>query len=125
MSQYSPSLDNLLLTVEQFLVQLTPSLQGDQKYKSQVSAFLLGVCRRELTAGGSNDFKDLAICNALTGCESATPLEGRRLLCARIRDGALDQRFDDVVNALLERTRDDVAIVQPNHLAAGRGPSLT
>lgn len=45
---------------------------------------------------------------------------GRRVceqLCAAIRDGSLDHRFDDVIAAVRATTIDKLAVANPGHLA--------
>ncbi|MDX6421185.1 MAG: hypothetical protein QOG28_5805, partial [Trebonia sp.] len=38
-------------------------------------------------------------------------------LCAAIRDGSLDHRFDDVIAAVRAMTVDKLAVANPGHLA--------
>ena len=118
MSHYRPSMDNLIETVGQFLDEIAPSLTGELKYKAHVSSFLLSICRRELADDGAKDASDLAAWRKLLNSDVASASHARRELCARIRQHNFDDRFDEVLTAILDRTADDVRIVRPDYLGA-------
>jgi hypothetical protein len=116
MSQDRPSINDLLLTVQKFLDDLGPTLSGEAKYHAQVSSYLLGICEREVRLGVETDRKELARLAAFLGREGTLP-ELTEALSASIRSGALDDRWDETVELVLEETIDKVKIVRPGVLA--------
>ena len=118
MSQYRPSMANLIETVGQFLDDLAPTLKGELKYKANVSSYLLAICRRELADQGAENAADLATWRQLLGTSAGDPAQARRDLCERIRHRDFDDRFDELLTVLLERTASEVRIVRPEHLKA-------
>lgn len=118
MSHYRPSMDNLIETVGQFLDELAPSLSGELKYRARVSSFLLSICRRELADDGAKDTADLAAWRKLLNSDLSSAFRARRELCNRIRQHDFDNRFEEALTAILERTADEVRIVRPDHLGA-------
>ena len=54
MSQYRPSIGDLLITVQQLLNECGPKLRGEGRYHALVGSYLLGICERELRL--SSDF---------------------------------------------------------------------
>ncbi|GGC52894.1 DUF6285 domain-containing protein [Chelatococcus reniformis] len=126
MSQYRPAIDDLLASVREALDQLVPQLDGEARYQAQVAAHLVGICERELGTGESHPKADATVWAGLLGKAGGEPGPLARELCAAIRAGRLDDRFDAVVEAVLARTIDDVRVVRPRHLErsgpAGRQP---
>lgn len=115
MNQDSPSLDDLLATVADLLGELQASLPEEQRYKAQVGAFLLAVCRRELGEGPALAEGERARLAAFLGHEGELP-ELRRTLCEAIRSGACDERWDEAVALALRHAADKTAIVRPDRL---------
>jgi Domain of unknown function (DUF6285) len=116
MSQDRPSINDILLTVQKFLDDTGPRLQGEAKYHAQVSSYLLGICERELRLAGEFDRKEAAELSEFLG--SRQPLaEMTGALCENIRAGKYDNNWDQVLNMVLEQTIDKVKVVKPGHLA--------
>lgn len=115
MNQDSPSVDDLLATVAQTLDELQPLLTEEARYKAQVAAFLLAVCRRELGEGPALAQGERARLAAFLGHEAELP-ELRRRLCAAIRSGACDERWDETVALVLRHAADKTAVVRPDRL---------
>jgi hypothetical protein len=116
MSQDRPSINDILLTVQKFLDDTGPKLQGEAKYHAQVSSYLLGICERELRLAGDFDRKEAAQLTEFLG--SGAPLPAMtETLCANIRAGEYDDTWDEVLNLVLAETIDKVKVVKPGHLA--------
>lgn len=116
MSQDRPSINDILLTVQKFLDDTGPKLTGEAKYHAQVSSYLLGICERELRLAGDFDRKEAAQLSEFLG--SAGPLDAITAdLCANIRAGKYDDKFDQVLDLVLGQTIDKVKVVKPGHLA--------
>ena len=116
MSQDRPSINDILLTVQKFLDDTGPKLQGEAKYHAQVSSYLLGICERELRLAGDFDRKEAATLSEFLG--SGAPLDAMTgALCEGIRAGKYDGDWDRVLNMVLEQTIDKVKVVKPGHLA--------
>jgi hypothetical protein len=107
MKQDRPDLDDILATVQQFLEGATAELEGEMRYHAQVSAYLIGICRREVAAlAGATD----------------TAAESTRQLCRDIRSGKLDGAWDHTFDAVLAETIAKAAVVRPDHLAPEHRP---
>jgi hypothetical protein len=116
MSQDRPSINDILLTVQKFLDDTGPKLQGEAKYHAQVSSYLLGICERELRLAGDFDRKEAASLSAFLSTEA--PLRAMtETLCANIRAGTYDDKWDEVLNLVLAETIDKLKVVKPGHLA--------
>lgn len=107
MQQDRPDLDDVLATVQQFLEGAAAELDGVTRYHAQVSAYLLGICRREIAAS--------------TGIASA-PDDRLRKLCQDIRGGKLDAAWQETLDRVLAETAAKAAIVRPEHLAPEHRP---
>lgn len=118
MTQYRPAMDNLLTTVRQFLDDLAPQLDGETKYKTQVCAFLLAVCHRELAAGDAPDIADQAAWSSLLDGAQGSTDDLSRSLCAKIRMGSFDAEFDRVLDVVLARTTEAARLVRPDQVPA-------
>jgi hypothetical protein len=116
MSQDRPSINDLLLTVQKFLDDNGPKLEGEAKYHAQVSSYLLGICERELRLSGSIDEKERAhLAKFLKSDGSLADMTVA--LSAAIRAGRHDDRWDETLALVLEETIDKVRVVRPGHLA--------
>lgn len=116
MSQDRPSINDLLLTVQKFLDDTGPKLQGEAKYHAQVSSYLLGICERELRLGQGYDAEERARLAALLGHDgSLADLTAE--LCAGIRAGRFDGDWDALLQTVLADTVNKVKIVRPALLA--------
>ena len=79
-------------------------------FHARVAANALRIAEREalLAAGHARDHQARL---AALGCADDAEL------CAAIRDGSLDHRFDDVVAAVRTMTVDKLTVANPRHLA--------
>jgi hypothetical protein len=116
MSQDRPSINDILLTVQKFLDDTGPKLTGEAKYHAQVSSYLLGICERELRLAGDFDHREAAQLSAFLSSDAPLPAM-TEALCANIRAGKYDGKWDEVLNLVLAETIDKVKVVKPGHLA--------
>jgi hypothetical protein len=115
MSQDRPSINDILLTVKQFLDDVGPTLQGEAKYHAQVSSYLLGICEREISLASGFETVEQQRLSAFLGEDGALDdLTGK--LCAGIRAGEFDDQWDALLDLVLDQTVDKVRIVKPGHL---------
>ena len=116
MSQHRPTIDNLLATVRELLEATAPSLAGEARYKLQVAAYLVGICERELSLAPGQAAGERAAYARLLGRPDDDAVDLAPFLCAAIRRGDLDDRFDEAVETVLARLVEDVRVVKPSHL---------
>ena len=115
MAQYRPSLDDLLRTIQAFVDGLIPTLDGEPRYHAQVSSYLLGIGERELRLAQQYDAQELEELRAFLGEDGGLP-ELTEKLCTGIRAGNYDNRWDEVMNLVLDQVVRNVRIVKPSHL---------
>src|SRR5262249_53158919 len=105
-----PSGPGLLRAVREFLGTEAVVTDPRLAFHARVAANALRIAEREalLAAGHARDHRARL---AALGCADDAEL------CAAIRDGSLDHRFDDVVAAVRAMTIDKLAVANPRHLA--------
>jgi hypothetical protein len=108
LQQDRPNLDDLLATVQQFLEGAAAELDGVTRYHAQVSAYLLGICRREVAA---------------TMGSGGAPDDRFGKLCQDIRSGELDAAWQQTFDTVMAATAAKAAIVRPEHLAPEHQPA--
>ena len=80
------------------------------KFHARVAANALRIAEREAMLAAGHERRHRARLAAL-GCADDAEL------CAAIRDGSLDHRFDDVVEAVRAAVVDKLTVANPAHLA--------
>ena len=113
----TPALLDLLATIREFLRTLAPSLTGPQKFDSQIAAYLLGIAEREVRFSAAVETRSQARLSAFLGSEG-DPEQLTAELCAAIRSGELDDRWEEALALVLAETVDQVRLSRPDHLAA-------
>ena len=105
-----PNGPGLLRAVREFLVTEVAATAPGLAFHARVAANALRIAEREamLAAGHARDHRARL---AALGCADDAEL------CAAIRDGSLDHRFDDVIAAVRAMTVDKLAVANPGHLA--------
>ena len=105
-----PSGPQLLRAVREFLATEVTGADPLLAFHARVAANALRIAEREamLAAGHARDHRARL---AALGCADDAQL------CTAIRDGSLDQRFDDVVAAVVAMTVDKLTVANPGHLS--------
>ncbi|MCC6709101.1 MAG: hypothetical protein IT492_16205 [Gammaproteobacteria bacterium] len=116
MSQDAPSLDELLLTVRQFVDEIAPQLAGRDRYHALCASFLVEIARREI-AGGGDDSEERAMLGHYLG-PTEPGANGLAALAQAIRGGRLDDRFDELLKDLTDHVVRQVRVTRPDVLDA-------
>jgi aminoglycoside phosphotransferase (APT) family kinase protein len=105
-----PTGPGLLRAVREFLTTEVAATDPRLAFHARVAANALRIAEREalLAPGHARDHRARL---AALGCADDAGL------CAAIRDGSLDHRFDDVIAAVRATTIDKLAVANPGHLA--------
>ena len=105
-----PTGPGLLHAVREFLTTEVAVTDPRLAFHARVAANALRIAEREalLAPGHARDHRARL---AALGCADDAEL------CAAIRDGSLDHRFDDVIAAVRATTIDKLAVANPGHLA--------
>jgi aminoglycoside phosphotransferase (APT) family kinase protein len=105
-----PTGPGLLRAVREFLTTEVTVTDPSLAFHARVAANALRIAEREamLAAGHARDHRARL---AALGCADDAEL------CAAIRDGSLDHRFDDVIAAVRAMAVDKLAVANPGHLA--------
>ena len=113
-----PSLPELVDTVREYIEDLTPRLQGMDRYHALCAVQLLDVVTRELQEWTPQETRDDARLRALGDLGPAVP---RDELTARLSDqihaGKFDQRMAELERAMLEHVMAKVRVTKPAYLA--------
>jgi len=115
MSQDRPSASDLLRTVREHMDHLGARLEGADRYQALVAAHLLGIVERELALAVASDEAEHRRLAGFLGT-AGTAAELRRDLCRQIRAGALDARWPELVELVLDEVVNKVRIVRPDYL---------
>ncbi len=108
-----PSGPELLRAVREFLTTeagLGAGADPRLRFQARVAANALRIAEREAVLSAVHAQRHRARLGAL-GCEDDAGL------CAAIRDGSLDHRFDEVIEAVRASTVDKLTVANPGHLA--------
>ena len=115
MSQDPPSLDELLVTVREFVDEIAPQLAGRDRYHALCASFLLEVVRREVAnADAEADEERAMLGRYLEHAEGGTG--GIAALAHAIRGGGLDERYDELLDDLTRHVASQVRITRPDVL---------
>ena len=114
-----PSLPELINTVRDYIDDLTPRLQGMDRYHALCSLQLLDVVQRELHEWTPRETPDDARLRALGDLGPEVPRdELTARLSAQIHAGKFDQRMAELERAMLEHVMAKVRVTKPGLLAA-------
>ena len=98
----------LLEAVAEYLAQLRDTVPGRQGFMARVAANVVATVRRELELGPAQAAAHAARLSSLGVSDDAE-------LAAAIRDGSLDDRSDEVVDAVRASVRDKLAVANPGY----------
>lgn len=105
-----PNGPELLRVVREFLTNEAGGTDPRLRFHARVAANAVRIAEREALLGAAHEQRHRARLAAL-GCENDAAL------CAAIRDGSLDHRFEDVIAAVRAVTVDKLTVANPAHLA--------
>lgn len=108
MDRDQPGVAEILVTVREFIDEITDRLDGIDRYHAMCSSYLLGVAQREINDGGAADAADVAVLAGL-------PQDAAEL-AARLRRGEFDAELDALLPRMLEHVANKVRISKPEHL---------
>jgi aminoglycoside phosphotransferase (APT) family kinase protein len=100
----------LLRAVRGFLATETRAADARMRFLTRVADNALKIAEREALLGAKHEQSHQARLAALGVADDAA-------LCAAIRDGSLDGRFEDVTQAVRDMTADKLTVANPRHLA--------
>lgn len=113
-----PSLPELVNTVREYIDDLTPRLQGMDRYHALCAVQLLDVVTRELQEWTPQETHDDARLRALGGFGAEVPRdELTARLGAQIHAGKFDQRMAELEHAMLEHVMAKVRVTKPSYLS--------
>ncbi len=120
MSQHRPDLREILRTVRELTAELAPQVDAKGKYDLRVAAYLLEMAEREVALAPAFDRQHRGQLESLLGRRADDlPLPALEAeLALRLRQGDLDDRFDEVLEVLLGQVADSVRVVKPSQLDA-------
>ncbi len=115
--QDRPTAAELLEAVREFLEHdVMGATEGRTSFHARVAVNALGIIERELRLGPAVDAPVLERLGTLLGHTDAPPRTLVVELAARIRDGSLDDRRDEVVGAIVELVRAKLTVANPRYL---------
>jgi aminoglycoside phosphotransferase (APT) family kinase protein len=105
-----PAGPELLRAVGEFLTTEAGGTDPRLRFHARVAANALRIAEREALLAACHERRHRARLAALGCADDAA-------LCAAIRDGSLDHRFDEVAEAVRAATVDKLTVAHPGHLA--------
>ena len=105
----------MLRAAREFLTAEVGTKDQRLRFHARVAANALRIAEREAMLGAEHQQRHRARFAAL-GCADDAGL------CAAIRDGSLDHRFDDVIAAVRAMTVDKLTVANPAHLSRPGDP---
>ena len=116
MPQDNPNLIELLETVREFIDEIMPKLDGQDRYHALCSVFLLDIVARELASEWrAVETPDDQRLISLLG-EEVSQTEILQRLCEAIRDGRFKERESELFETLLRHVEAKIAITKPSYL---------
>jgi Domain of unknown function (DUF6285) len=114
--QDRPTAVELLEAVREFLERdVMPATEGRVRFHSRVAVNALGMLERELRLGPELDAAERDRLAALLGHDADLAALTAKL-AGRIRDGSLDDRRDEVVDAVRESVRAKLLVANPDYV---------
>lgn len=110
--QPRPDPENLLRSVAEYLTGLQDRVDGGDRFQLRVAVHLLRIAERQLRLGAEVDGREQRALASLLGSDGSLP-DLDRELCRRIRAGAFDDRFDDVLAVVADGVEQQLGIATP------------
>lgn len=111
-----PTAAELIVAVREFLERdVMPAIDGRSGFHLRVAVNVLNIVERELTIGEEVDERERGRLSTIVGHDG--DLESlRREAATQIRAGALDDRFAEILELLIDTARDSLAVNNPKYL---------
>ena len=114
-----PNASELLLTVREYIEQLLPDLEKQDKYHGLCCTYLLDVVMRELEElPNIGDQSNNALKALLNDKDQVLEIEFMSNLCASIRRGEQDGNLDRLLVLLISHVSKKVRVSNPDYLDA-------
>ncbi|MDG2301999.1 MAG: DUF6285 domain-containing protein [Gammaproteobacteria bacterium] len=114
-----PNASELLLTVREYIEQLLPDLEKQNKYHGLCCTYLLDVVMRELEElPHMEDQSNNALKALLNNKDKLSETEFMSSLCASIRSGEQDGNLDRLLVLLTNHVSKKVRVSNPDYLDA-------
>jgi hypothetical protein len=114
--QDRPTAAELVVAVREFLERdVLDATEGRVRFHARVAVNALTMVERELLDGARLTAAELERARELLG-HDGDPAELERELAARIRDGSLDDRLDDVRDHVRATVREKLLVANPAYL---------
>jgi hypothetical protein len=110
--QPRPDPENLLRTVAGYLADLQGRVGDADRHQLRVAVHLLGIAERQLRLGAEVDRREQRELASLLGMDGSLH-DLNRELCRRIRAGAVDDRFDEVLVVVAGGVEQQLRIAAP------------
>ncbi|MGR8946663.1 MAG: DUF6285 domain-containing protein [Gammaproteobacteria bacterium] len=114
MAHDNPDLTELILTVREFIQDITDELSGQSRYHALCAVFLLEVVERELAQWAPHETEDDLRLKALLG-EDVPREQILPTLCTKIRNGAYKSEDNKLLEAMLQHVEAKIAVIKPKH----------
>jgi len=114
-----PELPEMIATVREFIADITPQLNGLERYHGLCAQFLLDATLRELAGWAPVESADDRRLRKLLGAPAGQPMKDvMHDLCRAIRAGRFDNELDALRETLTAHVVDKVRVAKPAVLAA-------
>ena len=114
MAHDQPDITELVLTVREFIQEITGELEGQSRYHALCASFLLEVVERELVEWQPRETQDDTRLRAILA-EDVPRAEILTTLCAKIRDGTYEAQEDELFSTLLKHVEAKIRVIKPKH----------
>jgi hypothetical protein len=115
MLQDQPDIPEILKSVREFITGVLDKLDDQDRYHALCANYLLNIVEREAALGRRIDEEAEATLRAFLGVDAPLPELSRRL-CAAIRDGECDARWDEAVALVMDQVVAKVKVTKPDYL---------
>jgi hypothetical protein len=115
MLQDQPDIPEILRSVREFITEISDGLDDQQRYHALCANYLLTIVEREVALGRGMDEAAEARLQAFLGATVPLPELSARL-CAAIRSGECDTRWDETVALVMDQVIAKVRVTKPDHL---------
>lgn len=115
MSQDLPTLADILETVKAYLEEVADRVPEKDRYHALCCSYLLGVAAREVSDGAAMTHEMQQALATLVPGEASLETQTREL-CAGLRAGRFDARWDEALAGVMRLVVSRVRISKPAHL---------